>query len=677
MKVLDFPLTKIALFFIIGLWISKFFPSSFIFSFSAIAILLIALLISYFYSLKNSKLNYLFGYITIVFSFILGFFINTIHYEPNNKNHYLHTINQDKTSNYFEIELKERLKSTLNNDRYVARILKINNEASFGKIIVNINRKHDENSFEIGSKLTTSGYLYLNRKPNNPNQFDYGKYLENQQIYGQLYTETQFIKNSGIINKGLHYYGSKIRNRIINNLNKAGFAKNELSVVIALILGQQQDISKEIIKDYQYAGAVHILSVSGLHVGFILLFITSILKFFPNSRKWLIIKLVITIIALWGFGVLAGLAPSVVRSVTMFSFVALGIYLKRSVNIYHTLLVSMLLILLVQPSFLFDIGFQLSYLALFFILWFQPLLTTIWKPKTKISSYFWDIITVSFAAQIGTLPLSIYYFHQFPVLFLVTNLLILPLMSIILGLALLLSIFAAFDVVPYYLMKITEFSIVILNKIISWVATFKSFVLTDIPFNTYLLFISYLLIISAIIWFEKPSFNKLKIVCFSVIAFQIAYLFTVYSSSNSDEFIVFNRKGYTLITEKINQDVAVFSNDSILKTIDDNLVVKSYLAANFSEIQNLEPLKNFHYFKNKKIAIIDSSGLYFSEIKPDVLLLIGSPKINLSRLIKTHKPKKIVCDASNFSSYRKLWKSTCLKEKILFHDTTEKGFYKL
>jgi competence protein ComEC len=161
--------------------------------------------------------------------------------------------------------------------------------------------------------------------------------------------------------------------------------------------------------------------VSGLHIGLILLFVTFVLKPIPNNKKGSVLKLIITLSSLWLFGILAGLAPSVVRSVTMFSFVAIGQHLRRSVNIYHTLLVSILLILLVQPSFLFDVGFQLSYLALFFILWFQPLLSRLWKPKNKISNYFWDILSVSFAAQIGTIPLSLYYFHQFPGLFFITN----------------------------------------------------------------------------------------------------------------------------------------------------------------------------------------------------------------------------------------------------------------
>ncbi len=480
-----------------------------------------------------------------------------------------------------------------------------------------------------------------------------------------------------MLTKRYSYYASKLRNRIIHNLEKNHFNKSELSVVVALILGQQQDISQEVIRDYQYAGAIHVLSVSGLHVGCILLFITFLLKPIPNNKKGSIIKLIIVIASLWMFGILAGLAPSVVRSVTMFSFVAIGMFLRRSVNIYHTLVVSALLILLFQPSFLFDIGFQLSYIALFFIIWLQPLLASIWTPKYKVINYFWEIITVSFAAQIGTLPLSIYYFHQFPGLFFVTNIVILPMLSLILGIGVVVMLLAAVNVVWFPMMKLLEYSIWFLNKIIAWVASFEDFIFKDIPLNSYMLWSSYLLIFCLIIWLKKPTFKKLTISLSALILVQIISIQAKYSSQNKEEFIVFNKKKSTIITERKGDKVTLYSNDSILKTTDDNLVLKSYLVANYCKIEKKKSISNLYYFKDKKILLMDSTAVYLPNEKPDVLVITNSPKVNLERIFKLWKPKQVVVDAANFKSYIKVWKATCIKEKIPFHDTTEKGFYKL
>jgi competence protein ComEC len=259
-----------------------------------------------------------------------------------------------------------------------------------------------------------------------------------------MYVGSSDVKISTKIDKSIWYYSAKLRDRIVENLRKSNFNSEELNVVVALILGQQQDISPEILHDYQFAGAVHILSVSGLHVGYLLLFINFLLLPFPKSKIGNLARFFIIFFSLGGFAIIAGLSPSVVRSVTMFSFVAGGMCLKRETNIFHTLLVSLLLILIVSPSFLFDVGFQLSYVSLFFIVWLQPLFKQIWQPNNKIKGYFWDILTVSFAAQIGAFPLSIYYFHQFPGLFFLTNLVILPAIGLIMALGVFVMIIAIF-----------------------------------------------------------------------------------------------------------------------------------------------------------------------------------------------------------------------------------------
>jgi competence protein ComEC len=531
-------------------------------------------------------------------------------------------------------------------------------------------------SLEIGSMIVTTAEFHLNKAPKNPNQFDYSRYLSRQQIYAQMYTDASEIQIGSSARKDLNYYGSRIRNSIITQLQNHQFKKEELSVLVALILGQQQDISKEVLRDYQYAGAVHILSVSGLHVGCIMLFVMAILKPIPNHKKGTLVKLVITLLFLWSFGILAGLAPSVLRSVTMYSFLAVGLFLKRSVNIYHSLLVSMFVILVVQPSFLFDVGFQLSYLALFFIVWLQPVLASLWEPNHKIVKYFWDIITVSFAAQLGTLPLSIYYFHQFPGLFFVTNLIILPLLSIILAVALVVMILAAFGFVPYYLMKTLEWSIGGLNHIISWIASFEDFIFKDIPLSYSMMLTAYLALIAGLIWMQRPNYKKLRLALLSILIFQGSCWFTKYQTQSTNELIVFHKNKKSMIIERNAHEAVVFASDSIRMESTENQAIQSYLTANFSELKQQNEIKNFYFFGGKKIALLDSSGVFVAK-NPDVLILTQSPKINLKRFLLTCKPKVIVADASNYVSYRKLWKATCEKEKIPFHDTSEKGFYKL
>lgn len=677
MNIMSFPLTRITIAFVLGIFFEHYVKTSLESTFLLLFVSGIVFGISYFFSKQNSKNKYYFGFATYFLALSIGITTQTIHIDSFRQSNYSNIQEIFEKPHLISMSIREKWRSTGTNDRYVAIVNKIDSTESTGRILLNIRKDSLQHSFEIGTHLRIKSSLYKNSQIKNPNQFDYGKYLENKQIYAQLYADAINIQKGSHANKDIWYYTSKWRTKIIQNLEKNHFNQAELGVAIALLLGQQQDISPEVIQDYQFAGAVHILSVSGLHIGFILLFVTFLLKPFPNNKKGSFIKLLIILFSLSLFGFIAGFAPSVVRSVVMFSFVAIGMYLKRSTNIFHTLLVSILLILLFQPSFLFDVGFQLSYVALFFILWLQPLLNQLWTPKNKIAIYFWEILTVSFAAQIGTLPLSIYYFHQFPGLFFVTNLVIIPFLSLIMGLGVLVMILAAFDGLPLYLSKGLEWSIFILNKIINWIASFEQFIFRDIPFNWYLLVSMYLLIISLVIWFKKPSFTRLIATLIAVLILQITYFTLHWNTQNQKELVVFHSTKNTLIAERNGEEVTLFANDSLLKSASTNKTLSSYLVGNFSRLQSKKELQNTLYFKDKKILILDSLAVYPENCNPDIMLLTQSPKINLERLFQNQKPKLVVADASNYKTYVRLWEASCQKNKIPFHATGEKGFYRL
>ena len=677
MRVLEFPLARITLAFVLGIWVSFYCNPS---PKTVCVVLLFSGLvfgILYFLSKQNTVPPHYFGLATYFFALAIGATAQIIPNDSFRKSHYTKQSEIFDNPHWVFISIREKLRSSSFNDRYVAMVSQIDETKRSGKLLVNIQKDSLNHSFEIGTHLKIRGSLYKNHTSKNPNQFDYGKYLENKQIYAQLYTDATKIQTGSLIDKDIWYHTSRWRTRIIRNLQKNHFKSAELSVAIALILGQQQDISPEIIQDYQFAGAVHILSVSGLHIGFILLFVTFLLQPIPNTKRGSLIKLLLILVSLSLFGFIAGFAPSVVRSVVMFSFVAIGMYLRRSTNIYHTLLVSIFLILLFEPSFLFDVGFQLSYIALFFILWLQPLLAQLWMPKNKVLHYFWDILTVSFAAQIGTFPLSVYYFHQFPGLFFVTNLVVIPFLSFIMGLGVLVMLLAAFDLVPLFLAKGLEWSLFILNKIINSIASLEQFIFKDIPLNMLLLISTYLLLVFLILWFIKPNFNRLVASLLAVLILQSSYFATYWNTQNQREFVVFHSKKNSLLTERKGENLTVFANDSLLKTASTNKTLMSYVVGNFSQLQFKKKLQNTLYFQDKKILVLDSLGVYPKSCSPDILVLTQSPKINLDRLFQITKPKMVVADGSNYKTYVRLLETTCQKHKIPFHATGEKGFYRL
>ena len=672
MKVFQFPLVKITLFFVLGILFAYFAKPLINFVIGLLFLGFLILGLTYYKSLKSSVFNLHFGIATCVVLFLSGIFTQTIHNDLYQKDHYFHQINGQNKKHILEVSITEKLKFSAFNNRFVANVKSLDNKKSSGKIILNIRKDSSYNSLlKIGNILKINANVYKNKAPKNPNQFDYGKYLENQNIFAQIYCQPNEIEISSNSEKSIWYYTEIFRDKIIKNLEKNGFAKKELAVVVALILGQQQDISPDILQDYQFAGAIHVLSVSGLHVGFILLFVSFLLKPFPNTKKWKTNKLLIIIASLWLFGFVAGLAPSVLRSVVMFSFVAIGRHLGRGVNVYNTILVSALLILMFKPSFLFDVGFQLSYISLFFIVWLQPMLSELLVPKNKIIGFFWDIFTVSVAAQVGAMGLSIYYFNQFPGLFFITNLVILPAMGIVLAFGVIVMILAFFDCAPYFLTHLLQQIISFLNLIISKIASLEQFVLQNIFMNKTMVLFLYLMIFAIVIYFKKPKFNRLIWALSTVILFQITIIGSKVYYQKQNELVVFNEKKNTIIAERFGQKTIIFTSKNITK----NKTIKQYILGNYSTISSQKKLPNLMFFKNQKILILDSLSLYNNGLNPDVLIITKSPKLNLDRFLQNCQPKIVVADASNYKTYVNVWKRTCQKNYIQFYDTSEKGFF--
>lgn len=676
MKVLDFPLAKVTIVFLAGIIVSYYQPFSINAAILLFFISSLFLLITYFLNRVNKRFSFFFGVSVYVISFTIGILTLLLHTQKLQKTNYTHLNEAFTNSSTITLTIREKLKSNDYSDRYIALVNTINGGSYSGRVVLNVQHENTKNTLIIGNIIKIKTTIKHNSSSKNPSQFNYAKYLEDKQLYGQIYCSKSEILVSSIIQKDIWYYTGKLHRRIVKHLEEVSFNSTEMNVSLALILGQQQEIAADIIQDYQYSGATHVLSVSGLHVGFIMLFITFILRPIPNNRKGSLLKLTSILTALGIFAVISGLSPSVLRSVVMFSFLACGNHLRRNGNIYHTLLVSIFLILLFEPYFLFDVGFQLSYLALFFILWLQPLLKKLWTPKNKITTYIWDALTVSFAAQIGTFPLCLYYFHQFPSLFFITNIIILPILSFIMIAGIIVMIIAVFTVPPSFIIVLFQKSIWLLNYMIHLIASLESFVIKNISFNFYYLIAFYLLTFSIIMYYKKRSYLKFVFILISIIFTQIAFILTKEKTQSEEELIVYNSKKNSFITERNGSDIILYTWDTTANQKKKQNIVTSYLIENYITSKKVNPLKNTLFFKNQKILVVDSTGIIPPKCQPDILLLTQSPKLNLDRVLNEIKPKIIIADASNSYNCIEVWKKSCFKKNIPFHATTEEGYYK-
>ncbi len=453
MKLLAFIPIKLTLLLILGILVGHYFDLE-PFPLLVCSLVLFALLTITFL-LENKKVSNLFGIIAGLTIMVLGAFCYAQAQPIHKDNHFTQVKN--KKANLWEVKIVEVLKTNSFSNRYIASVQSLNSETASGKLLLNTSLDSTQGKLNIDDEILFFGDSKTISAPLNPHQFDYKKYMSGLGIYQQIRIEDGKYIQKKNPSKSIYGIAAYARNHILNKLKKANFSKDELSIIQALLLGQRDDISEETYTNYQKAGAVHILAVSGLHVGILLMllqFILSPLQYLPKGKTLI---LALSVLLLWGFAFLAGFSASIIRATTMFTFVAYALYLNRPSNSFNILALSVLFILLfIDPNLLFQVGFQMSYAAVFAILWIYPLLQKLWYPKNRILRYLWQLLSVSIAAQLGVLPISLFYFHQFPGLFFISNLVIIPALGIILGFGILIIVLSLFNWLPEQLVRIYD-----------------------------------------------------------------------------------------------------------------------------------------------------------------------------------------------------------------------------
>ncbi|WP_460217877.1 ComEC/Rec2 family competence protein [Psychroserpens sp. MEBiC05023] len=633
----------------------------------------IIFIVTYILAIDQFQKTIGFGLSAYLLMINIGMLTYTIHNQYNFKNHYTKHISLDQ-SLLLTFKVKERLKPSLYHKKYITELISIDNQPLRGKFLLNIEIDSLNTTFNVDDVLSAYTKLQTIPEPLNPNQFDYNYYLKKQYIYHQLTIASTTILQLKSDTHTLSGYAASLRNLINRKLNLYHFKASELAIINAMLLGQRQDISKDLYENYVSAGAIHILAISGLHVGIILLILNTLLKPLHHFKQGKLMKVCLIILLLWSFAIVAGLSASVTRAVTMFSIIAIAMHWKRLTNIYNTLAISAFVLLLFKPMFLFDVGFQMSYLAVIAIVTIQPLLYKLWQPKWNIINYFWQLLTVTIAAQLGVVPISLYYFNQFPGLFFVSNLAIIPCLGLILGLGLFIIILALLDLLPEVIAQCYGTMISLMNNIINWVAQKEAFIFKTISFDIEHVFASYLLIMTAVLFWKTQQFKSLLTFLISILIVQGVWIYSAYKHSNNS-FVIFHKNRYSILGHKKHLELMVFHNlDSTAKSKDK--VITNYTTGNFIETKKEDSIASVYQFQNSIILIIDSLGVYnVNTFYPDYVLLRNSPRINLERMIDSIHPKHIISDGSNYKSYIKRWEATCRKRKLPFHQTGKKGAF--
>lgn len=520
------------------------------------------------------------------------------------------------------------------------------------------------------SKLLITGKEIYSTQ-NAPYAFNYSEYLKKQGILHRIQVDHYVLTERAKQN-----LPSKILNYIQEKLKENGVNPTDIAMTKALLLGQRDDIPDKIYDDYVSSGGVHLLAISGLHIGIftsILMFILSlVIRGFSASNQ---VRMLFLIVILGVYTYCIGYPPSVVRAVSMYALLSVFWYLKRDKNLADAVILALFFLILIYPYYVFSVGFQLSFAAVISIITIYPLLERFWMPKNKIIRYLLSLIYVSIAAQVGVIPISLYYFHQFPLLFLLTNILILPVMGLILAVGVLVIVLSCVLFLPSVLREVYHYLIAYINGTISLIASNKSFLIRHIYFDGLYVILSFLLLLLCIIFIKKRRYRILTVFTIVLIIFLSINKLRFVKAQKKDVFYVLGSYPFSEMIHYKHSTVNVYT-DSV--TVQTQKNIDNFRDNNFVKDVFLHKKSLFFSVNQSNILVIDSRNLIPESHcgKVDVIVLQSSPKINLSRVIARFHPSVVVADATNFSSYVQRWKKTCEKEKIRFHSTSENGFFK-
>jgi competence protein ComEC len=456
-------------------------------------------------------------------------------------------------------------------------------------------------------------------------------------------------------------------------------------------------LDSETLQAYSGSGVTHILSVSGLHVGVIFIVISFLLGFMKKEGRQLYFKTALILVTIWAYALLTGMSPPVMRSAAMFTFISLGNASKRNVHIINSLAVSALVLLLINPLMISNIGFQLSYLAIVGIVFINKPIANLLNPKTKIGNQIWDLVAVSLAAQIATAPLTMLYFHQFPAYFIPANLIAIPLsfLAIYSGLSVLVT--SAIPAISNFLGLITNFLLFVLNYSVGFIERLPYSVLKVTSIFTKEMLLLYMILISIMLLFALRKKGMLYISMMLVLLLSVSFTLTETQRQKQQKIVFYSANKLTAVGFVNGQQQVLLADSVLLKDKKANkfnldgakslyglsqamVFALDTVADHYQQVpERIHSLRNFgnnFLFFDKRIALIDSipkpTGNCF-KLKVDYLVIRNNPRMRINDLQKLYQPGLIIFDGSNSFYKTEKWITDTQKAGLKSYSIKNQG----
>lgn len=647
------------------------------------AIVFLFILIYFFIPLKSKfSFGYFNGIATNLFILLTGAILVWLHDIRHNKNW---IGNNYSDSSYIIATIEEPLVEKTNSFKALASVEGIYSENDFqkkeGQIVLYFKKDSSLQQLHYGSQIIFKKSLQEIKNAGNPGSFDYKQYSLFQGITHQINLSENEFEILSTENKSVfQQFIFSCRSWVVKTLQHFIRGEKEQGLAEALLIGYKDDLDKNLVQSYTNTGVVHIIAISGMHLALIYALLVLLTKPIRRKKQLKWFRTALILIGLWLFTLLAGAQASVVRSAVMFTCIAFGEALSKRTSIYNTLALSAFLLLAYDPFWLWDVGFQLSYAAvLSIVVFYRPIYNWFYTPNKSID-FIWKTMAISIAAQILTTPISLYHFHQFPVLFLLTNIVAVPLSSLVLFGEIAICGFSIITPVAKFLGWLTELLIYWMNSYIERIETI-SFSLWN---GFYITIFQTILLSTAVVlicfWLMEKRKWMLWFSLSSVLIFVALRSLSFSEANRQKKLVVYNVPKFSAI-DLIDGRNYNFIGDSALLFNDfirNFHIQPSRVLHRIEQNQTLPAnCKEFEFY-TKRIAIIDTTSYFFpfkAKQPIDILVLSKNPKLYISNLTKTFSIHQIIIDGSVPQWKAKLWKKDCDSLHIPYYDVSEKGAF--
>lgn len=555
-------------------------------------------------------------------------------------------------------------------------------------------------SKRIGSLPSYGDILLINGspkeldEPKNPYEFNFKRFISFQNIYHQHFVRPgSFIPIAHKPDSRLYKYAITLRSKLAQLLQDKLTESQSAQIAKALVLGIKDDLDQETTKAYAAAGAMHVLAVSGLHVGIVYGFLLLLIGKWKDDKQLRWVFLLICLSFLWAYALLTGLSPSVQRAATMFSFIVIAQVLKRNSNIYNTLAASALFLLCFNPYLLMSVGFQLSYLAVLGIVYIQPKLYHLFETHHTLTDKIWAITCVSVAAQLATAPLGLLYFHQFPTYFFVSNLLVIPAAFIILCGGLITLTLSVFPLLSDWSGMALHHIITFLNRGVSFIENLPYSTIEGVLIDTPQSWMLYLFIFSLLFFLEKRKLEFLVLSAFFMAIFQFIGFRRYQHNFSTAQLTVYHITNHS-VWELIDKNEHFVCSDEQVKHEPDKLkfhvfpqqlqmglvsqnnakiqtpTFKKRRQSSFADFYLFNGISIMHWYQ---LPSFQSAATNPPEV--DYLIISNNACKGIKQLLDNCKPGYIIFDSSNKNYLLKYFKEELEKLNLPYHDVTARGAF--